>query len=55
MIYTVYAEKDDLTFIMQDTEREGKTIVKVIGFYYGEPSEELTEEYTGKLVAELEG
>jgi hypothetical protein len=55
MIYTVFAEKDDLTFIMEETEKDGKTIVKVIGFYYGEPNEELTEEYTGKLVAELEG
>jgi hypothetical protein len=55
MIYTVYAEKDDLTFIMEEEEKNGKIIVKVIGFYYGEPSEELTKEYTGKLVAELEG
>jgi hypothetical protein len=55
MIYTAYAEKDDLTFIMEETEKDGKTTVTVVGFYYGEPSEELTEEYTGKLVAELEG
>jgi hypothetical protein len=55
MIYTAYAEKDDLTFIMEETEKDGKTIVKVIGFYYGEPNEELTEEYKGKLTAELEG
>lgn len=46
-IYTVYAEKDDITFIMQETKINGgkETKVEVIGFYYGEPNEAHTKEY----------
>ncbi len=47
MIYPVYAEHDDITFIMEETETE----VKVIGFYFGEPSDDSTEIFKGSLVA----
>ena len=46
-IYTAYAEKDDITFVMQETKINGgkETKVEVIGFYYGEPNEAHTKEY----------
>ena len=50
MIYTVYAEKDDMTFII---EEEGNEIT-VKGFYFGEPDEEATKKYYGGLTAILE-
>ncbi len=50
MIYPVYAEKDDMTFIMKEEENT----IECIGFYFGEPSEELTKEYQNKLVATIE-
>lgn len=49
-IYTVYAEKDDMTFIMEEADN----YIKVIGFYFGEPSDDCTEKYKGSLVAEIE-
>ncbi len=48
-IYPVYAQADDMTFIM---EEKGNTI-SVIGFYFGEPDGESTEHYAGSLTAEL--
>ena len=48
MIYTVYAEMDDMTFIMEDTDEE----IRVIGFYFGEPNEEDTKLFEGGTVAE---
>ena len=44
MIYTVYAEHDDITFIMKKEEKS----LEVIGFYFGEPNEKATEEYAGR-------
>lgn len=44
MIYTIYAEHDDITFIMK---KEGNTL-EVIGFYFGEPDDEATKEFAGK-------
>jgi len=49
-VYTAYSEEADITFIMED---KGKT-TRVVGFYYGEPNEEDTERFYGKLVAEFE-
>ena len=46
--YPVYSEKDDITFIMKETTNK----ISVCGFYFGEPDEDLTKEYTGKLTAE---
>jgi len=50
MIYTVYAKEDDITFIMEDTDNT----ISVKGFYFGEPDEKATKEFTGKLTAHIE-
>lgn len=50
MIYTVYAEKDDMTFIMEETENT----ITVRGFYFGEPDDEATKKYIGGLIAFVE-
>lgn len=51
-IYTCYASKDDITFIMEDTYKDGKVILtEVKGFYYGEPEEEATKQFYGDLKA----
>ena len=55
-IYTVYSTEADITFIMQDIF-DGSTkeciSTEVKGFYYGEPNDNLTTEYNGKLKAEF--
>lgn len=48
-IYTVYSQNGDMTFIMEDS---GNT-TSVVGFYYGEPDEESTKEFYGKLTSEF--
>ncbi len=54
-IYTAYAPNADITFIMCDTLENGEVVsAEVVGFYYGQPCDELTKEYTGKLKATLE-
>ena len=55
MIYTVYAEHDDITFIMEEEKHDNKTKVTVKGFYYGKPSKEDTKCYINNLTAVLEG
>lgn len=53
-IYTVYSSGSDMTFIMQDTlQKDTQDIIsiEVIGFYFGEPDEELTKQYIGNLKA----
>lgn len=47
MIYTIYANHDDITFIMKET----KNSLSVIGFYFGEPNEESTKLFSNKLTA----
>ncbi len=47
MIYTVYAEKDDLTFIMEETDKT----LSVVGFYFGEPDDAATEQFRGNTTA----
>lgn len=49
-IYTVYAEKDDITFIMKDTE----DTISVVGFYFGEPDTAATYRFMGSLTAHIE-
>ena len=49
-IYTVYAEKDDMTFIMAEDYAE----TECVGWYFGEPDPELTETYKGSLRAVYE-
>ena len=53
-IYTAYAEQSDITFIMKDTLDHNGTPYKteVIGWYYGEPDDESTRQYSGILTAE---
>lgn len=46
MIYTVYAEPENITFIMEETN--GLTACR--GFYYGEPEEEKNNQYMGRLI-----
>lgn len=50
VIYTLYSQEGDITFIMEDK----KNITSVIGFYYGEPNDEATKTYQGKLSAYFE-
>ena len=54
MIYTVYAEKDDMTFIMEEKNEVGKRKLSVIGFYFGEPNDENTEDFSYDLTAEFD-
>ena len=52
-IITTYAPDTDITFILRE-EYEGEEPVstEVIGFYYGMPEVNLTNEYIGNLKAE---
>lgn len=54
MIYTVYAKEDNITFIMEEEIYEGKTLVSVVGFYYGEPNDADTKEFRNSLTATIE-
>lgn len=52
-IYTAYAPENDMTFILKDTMLDGEPIAtEVIGFYYGEPDDELTAQFSGCLNAQ---
>ena len=46
--YPVYSEKEDITFIMKETE----DTITVSGFYFGKPNEKLTEQYKSDLFAD---
>lgn len=46
-IITAYAEDNDMTFILEETDR----YTAVVGFYYGCPNERDTQEYYGKIIA----
>ena len=51
-IEAVYSESGNRTFIMENTYVGGELkSMKVVGWYWGEPSDDLTEEYRGKRVA----
>ncbi|WP_187620337.1 hypothetical protein [Selenomonas ruminis] len=54
MIYTVYAKHDDMTFIMEEKTGGGKRTLSVVGFYFGEPDDSATKEYTNSLTAEFD-
>ena len=54
MIYTIYAKDDDMTFIMEKKRSNGKETLSVVGFYFGEPNDSDTKEYTNSLTAEFE-
>jgi hypothetical protein len=53
-IYTTYAPAADMTFIMEDTFNADNecTGTECVGWYYGEPTDDNTEYYKGKLKAE---
>jgi hypothetical protein len=53
-IRAVYHPNEDMTFILKETtSAEGDPIsTEVVGFYYGEPDEESTKHFIGKLKAE---
>ena len=54
-IESYYAPGADITFIMKETSNEeGPVSTEVVGFYYGEPDEESTQRFIGKLKAEFE-
>ena len=52
-IEPAYAENADITFIMEYTETDSGEPIQtaVIGWYYGEPNEENTRQFTGDLIA----
>ena len=49
-VYTLYSQEGDITFIMEDK----KNTTSVVGFYFGEPDEDATREFRGKLTAEFD-
>ena len=52
-IEAVYAEKNDITFIMEHIQTDNGEPIQtaVIGWYHGEPDETGTWMYYGKLTA----
>lgn len=54
-LYSVYAHAADITFVMEDTTDESGEFISTecVGFYYGEPTEEDTKFFKGKLKAEF--
>lgn len=50
MIYPVYSESHDMTFIMEEID----STLSVMGFYFGEPYEKATEQFYNELAAEIE-
>ena len=54
IIHTVYAQSDDLTFIMEDTYWDGEIVsMEVKGFYFGKPDEEATKKFYEDYKAEF--
>lgn len=54
-IAAYYSREADITFIMRETSNEdGPVSSEVVGFYYGEPDEESTRRFIGKLKAEFD-
>ena len=45
--YTVYSEGGDMTFIMEERATEVGTEIEVVGFYFGQPTDENTKFYSG--------
>ena len=53
-VYTVYAPNNDMTFIMEDTYNNNEVIsTECVGWYLGEPNDEATQKFIGKLKAEF--
>lgn len=53
-IYTVYSPEGDMTFIMEDIyDADGEPLsAECVGWYHGEPDDESTQYFIGKLKAE---
>ena len=49
-----YCEKDDMTFIMRDKYDDNGILIEkaCVGWYFGKPNKESTNEFIGKLVAD---
>lgn len=55
-IYTTYAPSEDITFILEDSwNGTGVITTEVKGLYFGEPNEEATKEFYGKLSLDFDG
>lgn len=54
-IYDVYSREGDMTFIMEDTfDADGEILsTECVGWYHGEPDDESTAYFNGKLKAEF--
>ena len=52
--YTTYAAPTDMTFIMEDTFNESNELIgtECVGWYYGDPTEDETKYFNGRLKAE---
>lgn len=50
-IYTAYAERNDITFIMKDSYDENGDVAttEVVGWHYGKPNRKITPNYIGEL------
>ena len=55
-IYTAFAERDDITFILKDTLNENGDPIstEVVGWYFGDPNEESTRFFIGQTKAEYD-
>ena len=54
-IYDCYSPSGDITFIMEDTYKNGEIVsTEVKGFYYGEPDEKSTKDFYGKRKAKFD-
>lgn len=53
-IYAVYSADGDMSFIMKDVfDVDGNAeSTEVVGWYYGEPNDDFTKAFVGKLTAE---
>lgn len=52
-VFAAYSQNFDMTFIVEEIITKKKTIVKVVGFYYGEPDTDCTRACYGKNKAVL--
>ena len=53
-IVATYAPDMDMTFILRETYSDEQNIwisTEVVGFYYGEPNNDLTQQHVGQLKA----
>lgn len=55
-IYTAFAERDDITFIMEEINDENGEYIttRCVGWYAGEPNDENTKTFTDCLTVNVE-